>query len=525
MAGQQIPVGGFHTGGVVRDSDAFSLEPNQLSDCRNVRFDNGAVSKILGEQEMLSLLGATPRTLVHWSQPVSEFYVVTNSDGTTTRYTASGQAEVITKGAGGTAEPLATTNAIYTASLFNGGFTYVVSDGVNIPQYIQASGPVSGELRDIPGWNYNPVFSSVIPRIIRPFRNVLVAANMRYTAATDGSITYAPGTIRISDQAAPGAIPISWDPQANASDTADEFELADTEGIVDMVPLQNSLLIYTESSIFALSLTGNNAFPVAVQKQLEGRGMLSHNCAAEWYGRHFVVGPQDIYIYAGGASVSTVGDGRIRDYFYANLNYAAVDNTFVFHNSRHDEMWVCYPKGTSTACNEALIWNYNHNTWTIRDLDDVYAATYGSGVDGTTFTRFDVPVMARDGSLLQTDIGTSFSGNPINAYFERKGFDITPDGVSFTKFTDDIFILATGMGAVTAYVRTTDTPGRPVDFFNKADTKNRVREFQLSGTMPDFKISPKVNGRYFNIRFGSNDTTSCWNFIRYVLSVDIGDEG
>ena len=100
------------------------------------------MSKILGEQEMLSLVAATPRTLVHWSQPVSEFYVVTNSDGTTTRYTAAGGAsDEITKGIGRTPEPLATTNAIYTASLFNGGFTYVVSDGVNTVSYTHLTLP------------------------------------------------------------------------------------------------------------------------------------------------------------------------------------------------------------------------------------------------------------------------------------------------------------------------------------------------------------------------------------------------
>ena len=524
MPGVQKPIGEFQTGGVIRDSDPFSLQENQMSDCRNVRFDNHAISKILGERDMLDITGSTPRTLIHWSQPVSEFYVVTNSDGTTTRYPASGVAQDITMGAGSTPVPLSTDpNAIYTASLFNGGFTYIVSDGVGVPQYIQASGPAAGELRLLPNFNYDPAFTSVTPRIIRPFRDVLVAANMRYVA-TGGEISYAPGTIRISDRAAPGSIPTNWDPFADDSNTAEELELAETEGIVDMVPLQNSLLIYTESSIFAMTLTGSNTIPVTVQKQLDGRGILSTNCAAEWYGRHFVVGPQDMYIYSGGASVSTVADARVRDYFYNNLNRDAVDTTFVFHNTRHDEMWVCYPTGTNTACNEALIWNYNHNTWSIRDLNSIYAATYGSNIVSGSFSRFDVPVLARDGMLLESDVGTSFSGNPINAYFERRGFDLIPDAVSFTKWNDDVFVLATGTGALDVRVRTSNTPGQPVDFFNMLDTKVQVREFQLDGDMADYKINPRVNGRYFNIRVGSNDTTGNWNFVRYILSLQIGDE-
>ena len=152
----------------------------------------------------------------------------------------------------------------------------------------------------MPNFNYGDQLTSVVPRVLRPFRNVLVAANMRYQT-TGGQIVYAPGTIRVSDQAAPGAIPSNWDPFQNVSDTGSEFEISETSGIVDLVPFQNSLFIYTVDSIFALTLTGNANFPVAVQKQLDGRGLLSNNCAVEFYGRHFVVGNEDIYIYAGGA--------------------------------------------------------------------------------------------------------------------------------------------------------------------------------------------------------------------------------
>ena len=61
--------------------------------------------------------------------------------------------------------------------------------------------------------------SAAIPRVIRPFRNVLVAANFRYTATSGGAITYAPGTIRVSDLAAPGALP-TWDPVAATGSTS-----------------------------------------------------------------------------------------------------------------------------------------------------------------------------------------------------------------------------------------------------------------------------------------------------------------
>ena len=117
MAGQMIPVGGFDEGGIVIDSDPFSLQPNEWSGGRNVRFHNRAVSKITGEERLLSLGTHNPRTLTHWQQPVSEFYVFVGDDGRTRRINASGTITEITRGTGSVPVPLTTTNPLYTACL------------------------------------------------------------------------------------------------------------------------------------------------------------------------------------------------------------------------------------------------------------------------------------------------------------------------------------------------------------------------------------------------------------------------
>ena len=72
-------------------------------------------------------------------------------------------------------------------------------------------------------------------------------------------------------------------------------------------------------------------------------------------------------------------------------------------------------------------------------------------------------------------------------------------------------------------VRTTDTPGRPVDLTSTTDRQVKHRDFTLNGSMADFKVDPRVNGRYLNIRFGSNDTTSEWDLIRYNLAFSTED--
>ena len=444
----------------MRDSDPFSLQQHEWSDCRNVRFDNRSVSKITGEQLLRAAGSDEIRALTYWEGPVTNRYVYTTDQGETFVVTETGNPGEITEGTGGTEVPL-DTSGVYIQSLFNGGHTFIVCDGENQPKYVHSEAATL-ELDELPDWNYGSDYTSVVPKVIRPFRNVLVAGNLTYTAS-GGSITYGPGTIRISGLAAPGDVP-TWDPAGSSPTTEDEITLSETSGIVDMIPFQNKLLIYTSDSIFSISLTGNTSIPVATSKQLEGRGMLSSNCGVEIQGQHFVVGPEDIYVYGGGNRVSSVADGRIRDYFYDNLNYAQVDLTHVIHNSNQSEVWICYPKGSSTTCNEALILNYLSGAWSIRDLPDVYSSTYGPAIESSEFTRRKYPIFGIDSNLLQGDVGTEFyNGQDIDAYVERKGFDVAPNAVNFSKWVDSIYILATGEGEIEVKVRTTDSPGRPVD--------------------------------------------------------------
>ena len=57
------------------------------------------------------------------------------------------------------------------------------------------------------------------------------------------------------------------------------------------------------------------------------------------------------------------------------------------------------------ACDEALIYNYLQDTWTIRDLPNSYAATNGPTTNGTSFdlnTDFLILTGQRQLSVLQT---------------------------------------------------------------------------------------------------------------------------
>ncbi len=63
-----------------------------------------------------------------------------------------------------------------------------------------------------------------------------------------------------------------------------------------------------------------------------------------------------------------------QNFFFDNINFTARQKCFAFKIPRYGEIWWCFPKGTSTECNHAVIFNVRENTWydtPLPDSDDV----------------------------------------------------------------------------------------------------------------------------------------------------------
>ena len=223
----------------------------------------------------------------------------------------------------------------------------------------------------------NPV--AVTCGIIQSFGNLLVAGDL---TEKDGStiIRRLSGVVRTSDVAVPGSVPNNWNPFAAGVSTADEFTLSETNVIKDMKSLQSNMYIYSTDSIHAMRLTGNTNAPVSFSPVTDEYGLLTGGGVIEYDGKHFIIGGSDIYVFAGNpGDIQSLADGRIRDYFFNNLNPIYEQQLFTLLNHHENEIWVCYPTLASLAgeCDEAIIWNYRDNAWTIRDLDSVTAGDVG----------------------------------------------------------------------------------------------------------------------------------------------------
>ena len=110
---------------------------------------------------------------------------------------------------------------------------------------------------------------SVRAGVIRAFGDFLVAGDLFEFTTDDMTnertiLRNLAGIVRTSDVAAPGEIPTNWNPFAAGVSTADEFVLTASGVVQEMVELQGSLYIYSNSSISIMRQTGNAQVPLSV---------------------------------------------------------------------------------------------------------------------------------------------------------------------------------------------------------------------------------------------------------------------
>jgi len=248
---------------------------------------------------------------------------------------------------------------------FGGGLSVYFNNGKSIPLYcLEGAGAADTTLVPFPGWNYGTTV--VTAKVIRPMGYSLVAANLTLTVG--GNMVQAPTTIRISNQAAIGSFPDSWDPSLT-SDTADEFEVNAKTPIQDMMELRGNMIIYTSTSAHTLALSNGMA---SVRGYSKDHGCLGLGCVLEFNNQHFVVDRNDIYVHNGSGQFQSVAEGRMRDFFLEDCDFSLSSRVFLHHDLVHREIWVCYRDkvlpDAYQGCNKALVYDYVSDLFTIRQL-------------------------------------------------------------------------------------------------------------------------------------------------------------
>ena len=608
MAGQVVPINDIASAGVVKDLPAASLAQNIFTDCLNVRFRDGAVRKMEGEEAITTPFSDPIIYVAFWDNPnlnpgTGYYIVVTNNGSTDTIHALKNDGvqttEVLKSGIA--------QGGVWQHTLFNGGFTFIINNGVERPLYVQDipgnTNIANLDMYELPGWdsyysneeissavwdsanqtldfnlgqlvdfskqeatitiinsatntirNYAKfsslgsnsddkdgnnqttftcsnqastntttltpsvamiqsgdtvvckVRSTNVVRVrcgvIRAYKNLLVAGNLtEYDNTNTVIVRRLAGVVRTSDVAAPGAVPANWNPFAAGTNTADEFTLSSTGTVQDMAELQGRMYIYTNNSIHSLEQTGSSTIPFSFSTVTDSYGAQTIEAVQEYDGQHFVVGSNDIYVFGGHpGSIKSVADGRVRRYLIDNLNKAQEQKLFILRYQSKDELWICYPKGSSTTINECLIWNYRLNNWTIRRMNSTITSGDITPYDNNPNER--VPLFAYGTELMYGDKTYSLvDSTAYESFVERRRLAMSPEFDTETLST--IAMKVEGANAtLTMYVKGSNYPGDNVN-----PTTGVTNNFVVAS---DYKIDIKESGRFLNYKL-TETATNEWN--------------
>jgi len=286
-----------------------------------------------------------------------------------------------------------------------------------------------------------------------------------------------------------------------------------------MATLRGNMFIYSSDSISILTIGSVSK----VSPYSSSYGILSTDCVVEFDGKHFVVDRNDIYIHSGSGNIESLADFRIKRYFFNNLNKSYINKVHVVKNPFFKEIWINYPKGTSTVCNESLIYNYKNNTWTKRTLANVTYTFNGPSNLNNQFQYGNEVLYFTTNStqtLVTDDLYRMWNGTALVSYesfIEKKKLntgDTTGSSLISSLYT--IFDSVPDNTSIDVYVK-----GQNNYIDNITFTADDKFVFEPSNKKSQgYKLDPRVNGRVMNFKITSN---SYWRLPAYAFDVRPAD--
>jgi hypothetical protein len=508
------PVEQLGRGGFNPDLPPMIAPQNVFTDVLNVRFDDESVQTITGETTYKTV-SIVPDFGVHWPRP-DQGYNIFGKNGYFVRLDAAGNSSNMFS-----SNDFQYQDSDWQSTYFNGGFAIVFNNGKSTPLYcLYGSTSAGTTLQPLPGWNYYSGLT-VAAKVVRSLNYSLVAAN--FTITEGSTVTYAPGTVRVSVQATTGNIPQVWQPGLT-TDTADEFELSSTSPVLDMAELRGNMFIYSRDSISILTIGATTR----VSPYTRSYGILNTDCVVEFDGKHLVVDQNDIYVHNGSGTINSIADWRIKKYFFKNLNRNAVDKVKLTKHSFYKEVWLSYPKGTSTTCNETLIYNYKNDTWTKRQTPSItYAFTGPENISNTFNYSKEVVYLttATSQTLVTDDNYLMWNGSALVSYpsyvekIHLNTGDVT--GSSLISSIYPIFDKVPSDSNITIRVTGQNNYVKIPDLSVDDPTLKDTFVFQPNNERSQgYKIDPRLNGRLINYRITA---VGYWRLAMFMIDAKQAD--
>jgi hypothetical protein len=348
--------------GIQRDGTVFDKE--YYSDGRWVRFQRGRPRKILGYKQITATLAGPSRGL--YVDPRDLFTNIFNG------YDSGVQVLPITNtgaGAGITDFTLTdftpSTNNLWQ---FDSSFD---STGAGVNQLLAHPGQ---DLNDIASTTNTPVlYGDITGTTMSALKDTAGTSPTGATISVSGGVVALHPYIFVYGNA--GLIknnsagnPLDW----NSAD-ANETNVA-TGKIVQALPVRGgsnapSGLFWSLDSLIRVSYnpttittgTGTQTLFWRYDIITSQSSILSSQSVIEYDGIFYWCGVDRFLLYNG--VVKEIPNNFNQNYFFDNLNYAQRQKVYATKVPRYGEIWWFFPSGSSTECNDAIIYNVREGVW------------------------------------------------------------------------------------------------------------------------------------------------------------------
>jgi hypothetical protein len=310
--------------------------------------------------------------------------------------------------------------------------------------------PETGTVGPTYTWNYEPTWSDLYANFMRLYNtpnvgSILVAGNLTVTeiASLGGEQENYPVTVRWSQQFGLNSAPRTWEP--TVTNVANELEVPLRGPALDAFPCNGQFFLcsYWDTVVFSPINYATTSAPIlGVRIFNQGRGLLSSNCWANTDKMVYGVDARDIWSFDGSNFVG-IGNQRVKNWFYDNLDPANYDRVFMESNTQKNQIEIYFPDSDSVngVPNKMISYRYDIDCWNApRDVDDATLAcespiwlnstdsslpywTPNKGSRTTVYARG-----VENSKLIQKDQGFAwYDDTPIISEFRRDNIKLLPD--------------------------------------------------------------------------------------------------
>lgn len=340
--------------GMVDDSPDYLMPKEAWTSVRNMRPINGVMRSLDSDRSITSPTTTDTIQYVYPVRSTSQVY-----------WFCGGQSDAFVIDASGSSTATSSLTATTTTAVWTGGYgtVPVFNNGVDNPFRLDTSPAGTTALT---GWPANYKC-----KMMRPFREFWVAGDITDTGTRYNQL------IHWSAPAAPGGMPPDWD-YASTTSKSGRQDLADEGGnVVDALTVGRVLFLYKEDTTWVMSLKGGVEV-MQLDPYMRNTGVFAPN--------HATVLPDNNVFIVGGMGVTrhdTSGNSvpilkrRLQRWLDSQIDATNFRRGFVTRLPGTKEILYCFPSNGNSACDMAVVWNYEDDYTFVKDLPSLTASAHG----------------------------------------------------------------------------------------------------------------------------------------------------